>query len=801
MQVVADRFTDGGEIGAAMRARDWSASPLGDPAGWPAALHTMISACLNSPMLGAVLWGPDLLMFYNDACIPSLGERHPSALGRPVAEVWGTTWERVSPPFYRCLETGHGFEERCVELPIERGGEIVATYWDFTATPIREHGAIVGLLNQGVEITARVHAEQQLRTLTASLERDVEARTRERDQLWALSEDLLVIANYDSMLLRVSPSWLMLTGKHEDVLLSEDYREITHPEDRAPSLAQVAAMRVTQQPVRFENRILAADGSWHSIAWMLSPEPGGRRFNGIGRDVTAERTAAATLRDTEDFARLALSAVGGVGVWTYDVASDVFTCDAAISALYGLDPERGAAGLKRSEFLANVTLDDRSPLQSVMSGGLLRPGDLELEYRIDHPDGSTRWVLSRGHTYFDPDGLPVRRTGIGIDMTKQRLLEEQLRQSQKMEALGQLTGGIAHDFNNLLTVIRGSADLLRRPNVSEDRRRRYIDAVADTADRASKLTSQLLSFARRQALKPEIFNAGTSVLALRDMIGTLTGSQIAVAIEVEDCPCHVRADRSQFDTAIVNMAVNARDAMGGEGTLTIRVSYADRIPAVRGHTAVDGAFVTVSLADTGSGIAADRIDQIFEPFITTKGVGEGTGLGLSQVFGFAKQSDGEIVVASAEGRGATFTLYLPSAPEPSSATTDRAVETCAIGTGARVLVVEDNHEVGTFATQALSELGYETVLATDGLTALAAIAADSRGFDVVFSDVVMPGMSGIELGQEIRRLHPTLPVVLTSGYSAVLARNGTFGFDLLHKPYSIDELSRVLRKVADRRPT
>ena len=376
--------------------------------------------------------------------------------------------------------------------------------------------------------------------------------------------------------------------------------------------------------------------------------------------------------------------------------------------------------------------------------------------------------------------------------------EESLRQSQKMEAVGQLTGGLAHDFNNLLTVIRGSIDLLRRPGVSDERRTRYIDAIADTAERAARLTSQLLAFARRQALRPEAFDAGESVQAIQPMIHTLVGSRISIGVDVPDGACMVNADRSQFDTALVNMAVNARDAMAGEGRLTMTVGTARGMPAVRSHPAVEGDFVTIAVRDTGSGIAPDRLEKIFEPFFTTKGVGEGTGLGLSQVFGFTKQSGGDVIVESAEGEGATFVMYLPASLEQAKPQAATAAATPSLAAGACILVVEDNPEVGSFATEALAEMGYEAVLATDGHAALERLAAPGAAFDVVFSDVVMPGMGGVELGQEIRRRYPDLPVILTSGYSSVLADGGTQGFELLHKPYSVDELARVLRQATDR---
>ena len=378
-----------------------------------------------------------------------------------------------------------------------------------------------------------------------------------------------------------------------------------------------------------------------------------------------------------------------------------------------------------------------------------------------------------------------------VDLAK---AEDQLRQSQKLEAVGQLTGGVAHDFNNLLTVIRGSVDLLRRPDLQPERRTRYIDAIADTADRAAKLTGQLLAFARRQALKPETFDVGASIAETVNIVQTLTGSRIELELHTPDEQVFVLADRSQLDTAVVNMAINARDAMDGEGKLIIATGPVSGIPAIRSHDAVAGDFVAVTITETGSGIADDQLGRIFEPFFTTKGVGEGTGLGLSQVFGFAKQSGGDIRVESKTGKGTTFTMYLPRAyPDGPSIEPDEE-EGNVGGDGLCVLVVEDNADVGVFATAALKELGYDSVLAMNGKEALAELEKDCARFHIVFSDLVMPGMNGLELGARIREDHPTVPIVLTSGYSHVLAQNGKHGFELLHKPYSVEQLSRVLRK-------
>jgi PAS domain S-box-containing protein len=372
--------------------------------------------------------------------------------------------------------------------------------------------------------------------------------------------------------------------------------------------------------------------------------------------------------------------------------------------------------------------------------------------------------------------------------------QEVLRQSQKLEVIGQLTGGVAHDFNNLLTVIKSSTDLLKRPGLAEERRARYVAAISDTVDRAAKLTGQLLAFARRQALEPVVFSSCDSVRALSDMLGTLIGSRIEIVTELPAGACCVDADPSQFDTALVNMAVNARDAMGGEGRLTIRVEAVEGMPAVRAHPPVPGPFVAISITDTGCGIAKDQLERIFEPFFTTKVVGQGTGLGLSQVFGFAKQSHGQVLVESEVGLGTRFTLYLPRVHAEVQSLSRGKQLSSTTGTGTYVLVVEDNVDVGTFATQALTDLGFATLWAASARDALLELANDAERFDVVFTDVMMPGMNGVDLGREIRRLYPGLPVVLTSGYSNVLAESGTSGFELLQKPYSIEQLSTTLQR-------
>ncbi|QBZ90912.1 GAF domain-containing hybrid sensor histidine kinase/response regulator [Pseudomonas viciae] len=380
--------------------------------------------------------------------------------------------------------------------------------------------------------------------------------------------------------------------------------------------------------------------------------------------------------------------------------------------------------------------------------------------------------------------------------TRLKQTEAALRQSQKLEAIGQLTGGVAHDFNNLLTIIRSSVDFLRLPNLSPERRQRYMTAVSETVDRAAKLTSQLLAFARRQPLKPEVIDVGQQVQSLGDMLQTVTGARIQVIVELCDRPCYIRADLSQFETALINMALNARDAMNGQGSLWLRLSCGDGMPSIRGHAGAGQSFAAIALADTGTGIGPDVLEHIFEPFFTTKEVGKGTGLGLSQVFGFAKQSGGNVDVSTVVGEGTVFTLYLPEvAPEKNHEPLKEEITPLVLEKGRRrVLIVEDNLEVGRFANQILQDLGYETAWATNAEEALEMVGPDAMAFDAVFSDVVMPGISGVALAKELRQRRKDLPVVLTSGYSEELAHSGHGGFEFLSKPYSADQVSRVLSR-------
>ncbi|GEP00281.1 PAS domain S-box protein [Methylobacterium haplocladii] len=654
-------------------------------------------------------------------------------------------------------------------------------------------GSLEALARQVMTLMELRRAQDSLRAVNVSLEAQVVERTRERNRTWEVSPDLLGVVNAQGHFETSNPAWQTVLGWSSEDVAATFYADFLHPDDVERTDAVWQSLQAGQPVVSFENRYRRTDGTYRWLSWVSVPE-GGKAYCS-GRDVTAEKAQAEELAArTMERDRLWRSAQDLHLI--LDPEGRIVSANPAAATLLDLDP---------AEMVGRPVFDFVVPDDVTVTRDALAQAERDVlpsfENRFSHKDGDPRWFS----WVAAPEGGLVFATGRHITEEKKSAaalaaIEEALRQSQKLEAVGQLTGGVAHDFNNLLTVIKSSTDLLKRPELSEERRIRYIGAISDTVERAAKLTGQLLAFARRQALRPEVFDAAQSVRSISEMVGTLTGARIQVTLSVPDEPCYIDADSSQFDTALVNMAVNARDAMNGEGRLTIGVACTAGMPAMRALPAVSGSFVAVSITDSGSGIAPAQLDRIFEPFFTTKGVGQGTGLGLSQVFGFAKQSGGEIMVESAVGRGSTFTLYLPRADRTGEGAEEVAeAEPVTNGMGTCVLLVEDNREVGRFAAETLAELGYSTIWAANADEALAELEKIPFRFEVVFSDVVMPGRDGIDLAREIQRRRPDLPVVLASGYSHVLAREGAHGFELLQKPYSVEELARVLNKAVGRR--
>jgi PAS domain S-box-containing protein len=406
-------------------------------------------------------------------------------------------------------------------------------------------------------------------------------------------------------------------------------------------------------------------------------------------------------------------------------------------------------------------------------------------------DGSFFWAS----IIIDPikeDGRLIGFAKITRDITERReaalnleRMQKQLAASQKLDALGQLTGGVAHDFNNLLMVIGGSAQVLKK-YADDDKSRRAIEALESASRRGAALTSQLLTFARRQNVNPQTIRLRERIDAMRDVLNTGVGGSVQLITDVKADVWPIKVDISELETALVNLVINARDAMPDGGDIRIEVAN-----ATLDDEAHNGDFVAIRVSDTGAGIPPDIVQKVFDPFFTTKPVGKGTGLGLSQVHGFAYQAGGLVDLCSELGKGTTVTISLPR--DKTGIVSDKSPGTAASGSGT-ILLVEDNPDVATASSGRLEQLGYAVRWVSNAEAALAEI--EGEGIDLVFSDIVMPGkMDGLALAQAIRGKYPRLPILLATGYSDTL-RKVSLGFQIIRKPYEIHELSQALAKVS-----
>ncbi|WP_434701723.1 response regulator [Pseudomonas sp. D1-36] len=715
-----------GEMAERVRRHDWNDTSLGPFEKWPDVLKTTVALSFASHFPQAIVWGPELVMLYNDAFLPILGSK-PEALGRPFDQVWQEAWSDIGPIVGAAFEGQATYIEN-FPLVIERGGGPEKAFFTFCYSPIRDQfGKVVGMLDTVTETTSTVLMTQRLAVLDA---------------------------------------------------IGSAVANATDPQAIMATTARILAAHLNLSNCAYADMDEDEDGFTIRGDWAKAGSPsiiGHYRLLDFGRLAVTNLRAGKPLVINDNLTELApeeAAAFQSIGI-AATICVPLIK-DGRLTALMAIHDKTPRTWTSNDlTLLMEVTERcwahiERARADAAVREGLAALAELNatLEQRVEE------------------------RT------TRLQQTEAALRQSQKLEAIGQLTGGVAHDFNNLLTIIRSSVDFLRMPNLSDERRQRYMVAVSETVERASKLTSQLLAFARRQPLKPEIIDVGKQVQSLGDMLETVTGARIHVKVQLCEQPCYIRADLSQFETALINMALNARDAMNGQGTLWLRLDCGHSMPPIRGHAGAGQAFAAIALEDTGTGIDPQILEHIFEPFFTTKEVGKGTGLGLSQVFGFAKQSGGNVDVSTVVGKGTVFTLYLPEV-EPEGVQAPKREETTpmVLEKGRRrVLIVEDNLEVGRFANQILQDLGYETAWATNAEQALEMIGQDATRFDAVFSDVVMPGISGIALARELHKRRPELPVVLTSGYSEELARSGHEGFEFLSKPYSADQVSRVLSR-------
>jgi len=663
-----------------------------------------------------------------------------------------------------------------------------------------EDGRFLGYRGTGRDITAEFEAAVELR---AAKERAEQAETLLRDAVDSMSEGF-VIFDSDDRFVMCNETYRRFCGPGADRLVPgtrfEDLVQAVldgggHPDatGRESEWREERLQMHRQAQGALEERL-------DDDLWILATD---RRMKnggiaGLRINITALKRTQAALRESE--ARLdRAQSIAGIGSWELDLASGQYVWSKQLYRIRGLSPDSFSPSMDNVAIYVHP--DDYPAVQcwiDDLSNGIERD---RIETRIVRPDGTVRTLHVEGRAVVEPDGAIRRLAGTMQDITERRLMEQQLAQAQKMEAIGKFTGGLAHDFNNVLGVIIGNLELLGRAIGDNPIARELQAEVLDGAQRGADLTRRLLAFARRQPLHPQETQPNVLVEGIARLLSRILGEHIELRLQLGTGLPPILVDATQLEAALTNLATNARDAMPNGGRLEITTrsaeldaAYAARYPEVR-----PGAYVVIEVSDTGTGIPPELLGRIFEPFFTTKEPGRGSGLGLSMVFGFIKQSGGHVSVYTEEGRGTTFRLYLPpaltrevpQAGEPQAVTVQGGTES--------ILVVEDNAPLRRATVQQLSALGYVVHEAENAIAALDFLQG-KQPVDMLFTDIVMPGsMDGVELAQRATELRPGIRVLLASGFPDVRSADGRMVADLplLNKPYRQEDLAHAVRNGLD----
>jgi len=669
-------------------------------------------------------------------------------------------------------------------------------------TRLRKDGSTVEVSISVSPITtssgAIIGASKTARDITDGkrIQRALSQQIEERRRIFESSQDLILVTDCKGVLVQVSPSCEAILGYLPDEMIGRSAVDFIHGEDLDNTREEMRAARRGQHSRNFDTRYIHKDGRIVTLSWMGTWSQPVRRHFFIGRDMTESRLAQEALLESEQQARGIIDTALDAFV-QIDQDGRVRNWNSQAEAIFGW-PRDQALGQKLIELV--VAGDDRDELNAAL-GRFLRSGQGQIL-------GRRREILARrrdGGEFRAELSLTALKTREGFlfngffrDLTDKIAAEDRIRQSEKMEAVGQLTGGIAHDFNNILTVITGTIEILAEAVQDEPQLAAITGMIDEAASRGADLTQHLLAFARKQPLQPRETDINTLIIDTAKLLRPTLGEQIEIESVFADETCFANVDPNQLTTAILNLALNARDAMPGGGKLIIetRSAYLDETYASQHSDVQPGRYALIAVSDTGSGIPAALLDRVFEPFFTSKETGKGTGLGLSMVYGFVKQSSGHIKIYSEEGHGTTIKMYLPpgTGALPASETgPGPAIQ----GGHETILVVEDDRLVREYVLTQLHSLGYATLEAANGAEALA-IVETGQPFDLLFTDVIMPGaINGRQLAGEILRRRPATKVLYTSGYTEnAIIHHGRLdsGVLLLAKPYRKSDMAGMIRK-------
>ena len=717
------------------------------------------------------------------------------------------------------LATPQVFDDLCLEREVESVG---APSVDWLGVPLKVRDRTIGVLAvQSYTGTVRYgETEREILSYVSMQAAQAIERKRAEHELRESQRKLFTLmGNLPGMAYRcandehwtmefVSEGCFHLTGYYPADLVANRtvaYEEIMDPADRDAVRRTVEDAIAHRRPFEMSYRIRTAHGD-HKWVWergrgVFSPEDELVALEGFISDISERTKAEEALRQSEERYRLALQATQEI-MYDWDIVSDTVFWNPNLTRMLGYKPEEMGGSLER--WLGRIHPEDAARVRREVAAAVGHGEVFCSEYRIRRKTGEFAALLDRGLILRGPDGKAVRMVGAITDLTASKQLQDQLRQVQKIEAVGRIAGGIAHDFNNLLTALLGSTELLQRRLAEDHLAQQELATIQRTARRAADFTQSLLAFARRQVLEPINLDFNGFISEALPMLRRLIPENIRIDVRAGGGLNTVRADRGQMTQILMNLCVNARDAMPAGGTITISTENVTMDKAfIADHPgAKPGRYVSLAVTDTGSGIDPDDVAHIFEPFFTTKERGKGTGLGLSTVYGIVKQHGGFVYAENRPGNGCTFSVYLPAVAARGELR-EGPVDSPTRGGPETILVVEDEAEVRQILVQALSGFGYRVYEAADGMDALSLLRTGDCAIDLVLTDVVMPRMGGMELCQAARAITPGIRFLFSSGYTEDTVHVGFVkkeGIFFLAKPYGIDALARKVREVLDSDP-